>query len=220
LADGIAFEFSSANGQSIRSMFDACGDTREVLDDFGGHKQRQIVASMATGAPLAAAPPGAPPDTHSMSFAQSITYEAGAAYLAVGTHSPRGRILQEGGLIEAQDHLLTIPLSEESYGKRARDFPDAVLTFRKTAEGLLAFLVRPNERQERGSRADWLGDRSIRQKFGKTGRAYYMRTVKQEPTFLFVLKQSVLIQPHPYLAWVPEDEQYLMTALQQWFMRN
>lgn len=219
MSDGIEFTFSGANGQSIGSMFAECADPREVLDDFGQYKTREIRAAMAPGGILEAAPAGVPPFIHhsggGVGFAATITHNIEGRSLEVGTHDPRGAILQYGGMISATDKLLTIPISEESYGKRASDFPDLTVTFRRTAHGLLAFLVREHEKIVRTTMGDKKGVLTER-----GGKKFRIKEVKEAPDFLFILKAYVQIQPHPYLVWTLDDERYLLIALSEWFNRN
>ena len=211
MADSITMSFSGDRGQSILAMFAAAGDPEPPLEEFLQGKRDRIVASMLPGTPLVAAAPGEPPLQHSGGFAHTMTYNVEGAKGEVGSNDPRAAILNEGGTIAARDKLLTIPIAEESYGKRARDFPDLTLTFRRTFEGLTAFLVREHE-----VRADMM-DRNARQRIhlrGKhLGEEYYVKTTHEAPDFLFVLKHSVDLFEHTYLAWEDEDYDKLIEAL-------
>ena len=197
MRDPVVMDFTGVNGETIVSLFERCSDPAPALEDFGGYKQRQIVENMPPRGPLVASPPGEPPGQHSSSFAQSITFNVEGSKLEVGSADPRAGVLQEGGVIPAQDKLLTIPLSEESYGKRASDFPDAILAFRRTAAGLVAFLVQQETKIVRTAMSNRRGTLTER-----GGRQIRVKQVESEPTFLFVLKQSVLIEEHPYLEWL------------------
>lgn len=207
--DGITMSFAGEGGRGVKELFAACGDPGPALDDFGGYKQRQIVLSMPKRPILMSAPAGDPPGRHSGGFAHTITWNRDGAKLEVGSADVRAGILQEGGTIEAQDRLLTIPISEESYGKRARDFPDLVLTFRKTAAGLMiGFLVREHSKIVRTRMSDERGTLVER-----GGKQFRIKQAAAQPDFLFVLKRSVEIEAHPYLEWTDEDYDELTRAI-------
>ena len=202
----ISMKFTGQGGESIASAFARCGNPGPALEEFGEYKRRQIIFSMPHRGPLMASAPGEPPGQHSGSFAQTMTYNVEGARLQVGSHDPRAQILQEGGTITATGKLLAIPLSEESYGKRPRDFPDLVLTFRRTNFGLTAFLVRVSELTDTRTPRE-------RKRTSLTGQTGYVRPSKEHPEFLFVLKHSVEIYQHPYLEWTRDDEVVLLVTL-------
>jgi hypothetical protein len=204
----ISMTFAGKGGESIAAAFARCGNPGPALDEFGSYKRDQIILSMPKLGPLMASAPGEPPGKHSGGFAQTMTYNVEGARLSVGSNDPRAQILQEGGTITATGKLLAIPLSEESDGKRPRDFPDLVLTFRRTFEGLTAFLVREHEAHTT------MMNRNARERIGRTGKTFYVKTVHENPDFLFVLKHSVDIFEHPYLEWTPQDVVELLRAIE------
>ena len=122
-------------------MFAAAGDAREVLDDFGAHKVRNIVLSMGAYPP--ASMPGEPPHRRSTLFSQTMTHQVGSdgASLVVGSNDVRAALLQFGGIITAKSGgALTVPVHPDAQGKRARDFGNLVLVKRQGAPSLL---IRP-----------------------------------------------------------------------------
>lgn len=111
----------------LLQMAETLADPSAPLRDLGGHWQRRVKRSMPGKPKGVAAPSGEPPAVHSSSYSHSIIYDvmAGGHEMHLGSSDIRARILHEGGEIHARNVAnLSIPISEESFGKRARDFAD------------------------------------------------------------------------------------------------
>jgi phage gpG-like protein len=193
VSEPIKFDLDGENGARIRRLFAKLTDVRPVLRDFGGYKQRQIVMSFPRLPRGTASAIGGPPAMRTGLLAQRITYEVTGPLLEVGTRDIRAAMLQYGGTVRPKSaKALTIPVSPEAYGKRARDFSNLVL-------------IKPRMKDPE----------SIGLLVRKKGRG------KKETTeALFVLRRSAKIEARPFLAWKPQDKKYLLTALQRQFERS
>lgn len=160
-------------------------DPSQVWPEQGERKRTRMIRLLRRGA---GTPPeaGQPPVSRhgAAGFAGRFTWELvdGGRTLRYGNASVQARILYLGGEIVPRNvKFLTVPVSGQARGRRAKDFPDAFVA----RLGGKPFLVRRK---------------------GKSGAL----------EVLFVLKDRVVLNPHPYgLEWDDVDNAALFRALQR-----
>jgi len=187
--------------EGIRALAANVKNLERVAASFGGHVVRRIAKSFKRIGREAQNVPGGFPATRHGGYGLrgSISYNvlSGGAGVEIGTPLVYGGVLhfgtQEylGGPIRpVQAKALSVPVADESRGKRPRDFPDLEW--------------RPNVLSKRGGiRRGVLGVESAED---------------FEP--LFALQTEVTIEPYPWLEIVEEDTQFLADALQKQFERE
>ena len=114
--------------EAVTGMMKTMLHPERPMRAFAGYLQRKWVKSFenAPRRSIQAAKEGEPPLRHSGGFARSITYNVMPGAIEEGSTDIRGEILHEGGIIrkKAGGPLLTVGLTDETYGKRAREFGD------------------------------------------------------------------------------------------------
>lgn len=163
---------------------------RPILEEAGNRKVSRMVRGLRrSGEPMAGEPPVS--RTGARGFAGRMTYRVArnGRTLVYGNSSVYARILHFGGTIRPRppQQMLTVPISPEARGKRAKDFPGI---FRI---GDILFTAR-----QRGRGAN-------------KGRGTFT-----ELTPLFVLKKFVTLDPHPWgIQWDDVDHAALMSSLRR-----
>jgi phage gpG-like protein len=130
----IKFDLDGEKGARIRRAFKKMSGEalRSSLDEFGNYKVSRTVRAFVRGG---ISEPGGPPGTRSGMLRASVTYEVEGSLLSVGTNLVYGAKLQEGGDIRPKTaKALTVPISPEAEGKRARDFSDTFIIPSKSGD--------------------------------------------------------------------------------------
>lgn len=135
----LLLDWSAETKRDLDRLFTGAKDPTPVMQDFGEYKRRKIILLMPSKPKGEAAASGEAPARHSAGLSKTITYNATARGLEVGTTDVRGRLLQEGGVVRPKRaRALTVPVAKESYGKRAADFTGLFLVKRDGTRPLLA----------------------------------------------------------------------------------
>lgn len=102
-------------------------DMTPVARDFGGHMVRAWSLRFPRLPGHSSAPAGGPPGVQSGALKNSLHYEvrSGGDTLEAGSTEPHAAMQHTGGTIRPKRaKALTVPIADEAYGRRARDFPD------------------------------------------------------------------------------------------------
>jgi len=122
---GLKFDIDGQNGKAISRWLSKLGDCRKVFGALGAFVVRRLVLSLPRKGKGETSAPGQPPASHrgGRGLAGSIGHNANADSLVVGSWSEAAALLHFGGVIRPKKaKALTIPISPEADGHRARDF--------------------------------------------------------------------------------------------------
>lgn len=174
--------------REIAKLADRVEDMEPVAEDFGAHMVRSWTLKFPRTPGHEPGPPGGPPAVQAGGLRNSLTYEVEARgdRVRVGTPLKYGGILHRGGEIRpVRRRALTVPISPRSYGKRAKDFGDAL------------FRIPPKPGQE----PEDLGVLAIEE--------------GGDVVPLFALRTKVRIPARPWALIYPEDYDYLERRLKR-----
>lgn len=113
--------------RELRGMAGRIKDMAPVAEDFGAHMVRTWTLKFPRTPGHTPSQPGEPPAWQSGGLSGSLTHQlrAGGEAVEMGTAEKHGAIQHFGGEIRPRRaRALTVPIAEQSYGKRARDFKD------------------------------------------------------------------------------------------------
>lgn len=113
--------------ERIHGLARRIDDLTPVARDFGGHMIRAWSLRFPRLPEHTAAPAGGPPAVQSGALKNSLHYEvkSGGDEVEAGSTEPHAAIQHRGDPIRPRRaKALTVPISPEAYGKRARDFAD------------------------------------------------------------------------------------------------
>lgn len=156
MADAIRFNLDGEHGRKIRRLFERMSGPAldAALHEFGSYKVSRIVRAFPRTPFGVAGSAGGPPAVQTSLLRHSITYDLGRI-LRVGTNLIYGAIRQfgtailPGGVLRPKRaKALTIPISPEAYGKRARDFSNTFILRRaddEPGEGLIMLKLASGE---------------------------------------------------------------------------
>lgn len=186
----IQFDLDGAHGARIRSALRrmTAEGFEEAMHEFANTKISRMVRGFTYGRK---SEPGEPPGVRSGQLRNSLTYLLLARVLTIGTNMLYAAILHFGGTIRPRNaRALTIPISPEAEGHRARDFADT-------------FIIRPRP----GADPKSVGVIARRGPGGEV-----------QP--LFALRTSVTVAARPWLFWDDADGDKLLRILQQTWERG
>jgi len=175
-------------GGHLRKLLGRVRNFEPIAEAFGARLVRTWSLKFPRGAGHRPSAAGGPPAIQNAALKNSLDYEVhdGGDTLEAGSPLAYAAIQHFGGVIKPKTaKALTIPLTRESYGKRARDFND--LEFRPATKK-----AKPNI-------------------IGVLGRA----SPGGGFAALFALAREVTLPARPWLMVYPADEEYLADCIEK-----